>query len=280
MKLKKLVLLTAITAALGSVNLFASFADEVEEEALQVGWVEVSAGNWQYFDTAGNRVVSKWIPAEEGDGRGNQVWFYVDGSGNMVANRTLTIDGTAYTFAEDGSWIDPSSSYQGAPRGAFSNTTFSNSWSNIRLNFPTMSYSADLDELLGYEDYFNDDDFASVGKPKLTYDFMVETTSHGDTLELYYADMNAMPGMSSAEFANAMAAIYAKTDYYTVKAGASDVNLCGQTYTKISLLNDVDFQKDLYCRKQDQYMVVLAATAEAGRMSALDNVIAGISAAR
>ena len=81
MKLKKLVLLTAITAALGSVNLFASFADEVEEEALQVGWVEVSAGNWQYFDTAGNRVVSKWIPAEEGDGRGNQVWFYVDGSG-------------------------------------------------------------------------------------------------------------------------------------------------------------------------------------------------------
>ena len=244
--------------------MFASFADEVEEEALQVGWVEVSAGNWQYFDTAGNRVVSKWIPAEEGDGRGNQVWFYVDGSGNMVANRTLTIDGTAYTFAEDGSWIDPSSSYQGAPRGAFSNTTFSNSWSNIRLNFPTMSYSADLDELLGYEDYFNDDDFASVGKPKLTYDFMVETTSHGDTLELYYADMNAMPGMSSAEFANAMAAIYAKTDYYT----------------KISLLNDVDFQKDLYCRKQDQYMVVLAATAEAGRMSALDNVIAGISAAR
>lgn len=279
MKLKKLVLLTAITAALGSIHLFTSFADEVEEEALQVGWVEVSSGNWQYFDTAGNRVVSKWIPAEEGDGRGNQVWYYVDGSGNMVSNRTLTIDGTAYTFAEDGSWIDPSSSYQGAPRGTFSNTTFSNSWSNIRLNFPTMSYSADLDELLGYEDYFDDDDFASVGKPKLTYDFMVETTSYGDTLELYYADMNTMPNMSSVEFANAMAAIYAKTDYYTVKAGASDVNVGGQTYTKISLLNDVDSQKDLYCRKQDQYMVVITATTEAGRMSALDNVIAGISTA-
>lgn len=275
MKLKKVLMIMTMTAALGSIGVFSSVA-AVDEENIQVGWVE-SGDNWYYLDQNGNRVKG-WVEAEDGDGRGNRVWYYLDASGVMVTNRTMNIGGKDYTFGEDGAYVE-GSDYQGASRGSFANTTFTNSWSNIKLTFPSMTYTAGEEELKGYEDYYVDDDFAAIGKPKLSYDFMVETNRDGDSLELYYADMSTNAAMTPAQFAQAMAGILAKTDYYAVKANVTDVTVGGQNYTKISLLNDVDIQKDLYCRKQDNYMVVLTATAESGRIGSLDSLISSITTA-
>lgn len=273
MKLKKVLMLMTMTAALGSIGVFSSIA-AVDEESIQVGWVE-SGDNWYYLDQNGNRVTG-WVEAEEGDGRGHRVWYYMDASGIMVTNRTMNIGGKEYTFGEDGSYVE-GADYQGATRGSFSGTTFTNGWSNIKVSFPSMAYSYGTEDLKGYEDYYVDSDYAAIGQPKLSYDFMVETNGDGDTLELYYADMSANAAMTPAQFAQAMAGILAKTDYYTIKANAVDVTVGGQTYTKISLLNDVDVQKDLYCRKQDSYMVVLTATADSGRIGSLDSLISTIT---
>lgn len=273
MRLKKVIMIMTMTAALGSIGIFSSIA-AVDEESIQVGWV-ASGDNWYYLDNNGNRVTG-WVEAEEGDGRGNRVWYYMDAGGVMVTNRTMNIGGKEYTFGEDGAYVE-GADYQGASLGTFSGSTFTNNWSNIKVTFPSMNYSEGTEELKGYEDYFSDNDYAAIGKPKLSYDFMVETNSSGATLELYYADMSAAPTMTPAGYAQAMAVILAKTDYYTVKANVSDVTVGGQTYTKISLVNDVDMQKDLYCRKQDQYMVVLSATAETGGIGSLNSIISSIT---
>lgn len=275
MKFKKAIMILTMTAAMGSTGIFTSMA-AVDEESIQVGWVE-SGDKWYYLDQNGNRKTG-WVEAEEGDGRGNRVWYYLDSSGVMVTNRTMNIGGKEYTFGEDGAYVE-GANYDGASRGSFSGSTFTNGWSNIKVTFPTMNYSADAEELKGLEDYYVDDDFAAIGKPKLSYDFMVETNSHGDSLELYYADMSANQTMTPAAFAQAMATILNKSDYYTIKANVTDVTVGGQTYAKISLVNDVDLQRDLYCRKQDHYMVVLTATAETGRSSSMDSLVNSISTA-
>ncbi|MFR8165503.1 MAG: hypothetical protein ACLU8D_05440 [Enterocloster sp.] len=108
MKLRKVLLLTAATAALGSMNVISAFADAVvveedgsirnsapaettegatDTESMLYGWTE-QGSNWVYYDGKGN-TVKGWIKAEGGDGRGNEVWFYTDPeTGLMVANQT------------------------------------------------------------------------------------------------------------------------------------------------------------------------------------------------
>ena len=105
MKLKKVMLMTALAAAIGSVNMVTALADENETET-KYGW-EGSGNTWRYYDSNGN-LKSGWIKAEEGDGRGNDVWYYIDPSTNlMIYNTTRTIDGVSYTFSDDGSWVAP-----------------------------------------------------------------------------------------------------------------------------------------------------------------------------
>ena len=103
MKLKKVMLMTALAAAIGSVNMVTALADENETET-KYGW-EGSGNTWRYYDSNGN-LKSGWIKAEDGDGRGNDVWYYIDPSTNlMIYNTTRTIDGVSYTFSDDGSWL-------------------------------------------------------------------------------------------------------------------------------------------------------------------------------
>ena len=105
MKLKKVMLMAALAAAIGSVNMVTALADENETEA-KYGW-EGSGNTWRYYDSNGN-LKSGWIKAEDGDGRGNDVWYYIDPSTNlMIYNTTRTIDGVSYTFSDDGSWVAP-----------------------------------------------------------------------------------------------------------------------------------------------------------------------------
>ena len=75
MKLKKVMLMAALAAAIGSVNMVTALADENETEA-KYGW-EGSGNTWRYYDSNGN-LKSGWIKAEDGDGRGNDVWYYID----------------------------------------------------------------------------------------------------------------------------------------------------------------------------------------------------------
>ena len=105
MKLKKVMLMAALAAAIGSVNMVTALADENETET-KYGW-EGSGNTWRYYDSNGN-LKSGWIKAEDGDGRGNDVWYYIDPSTNlMIYNTTRTIDGVSYTFSDDGSWVAP-----------------------------------------------------------------------------------------------------------------------------------------------------------------------------
>ena len=74
MKLKKVMLMAALAAAIGSVNMVTALADENETET-KYGW-EGSGNTWRYYDSNGN-LKSGWIKAEDGDGRGNDVWYYI-----------------------------------------------------------------------------------------------------------------------------------------------------------------------------------------------------------
>ena len=86
MKLKKVMLMAALAAAIGSVNMVTALADENETEA-KYGW-EGSGNTWRYYDSNGN-LKSGWIKAEDGDGRGNDVWYYIDPSTNLMIYNTI-----------------------------------------------------------------------------------------------------------------------------------------------------------------------------------------------
>ena len=108
MKLKKIMLMTAMAAAIGSVNMVSALADETATGETKFGWECDANNNWRYYNADGN-LATGWIKAEEGDGRGNAVWYYIDPTSQiMVSNVTRNIGGVDYTFNEDGSWVDPS----------------------------------------------------------------------------------------------------------------------------------------------------------------------------
>ena len=77
MKLKKVMLMAALAAAIGSVNMVTAFADETASGETKYGWESDAKNNWRYYDKDGN-LASGWIKSEEGDGRGNEVWYYID----------------------------------------------------------------------------------------------------------------------------------------------------------------------------------------------------------
>ena len=114
MKLKKVMLMAALAAAIGSVNMVTAFADETASGETKYGWESDAKNNWRYYDKDGN-LASGWIKSEEGDGRGNEVWYYIDPATHiMVSNTTRNIDGVDYTFGDDGSWVAPRTT---APKG-------------------------------------------------------------------------------------------------------------------------------------------------------------------
>ena len=128
MKLKKVMLMAALAAAIGSVNMVTAFADETASEETKYGWESDAKNNWRYYDKDGN-LASGWIKSEEGDGRGNEVWYYIDPATHiMVSNTTRNIDGVDYTFGDDGSWVAPRTT---APKGHITGGRYYNTWSNL-----------------------------------------------------------------------------------------------------------------------------------------------------
>lgn len=262
MKFKKVLLVAAMTAAFGAMNMFAAFADD----EINAGW-NVQNGNWYYYNESGVMVRNAWIEAENGDGRGNEVWYYVDSDGRMLANETRVIDGVSYYFNEDGSWLKP---YQGATKGSLSGKTFTNSWSNIRLTnmigTPDTSYEA--------EDLFSGSEYAAIGSPKITHDLYL-TTDYGD-LEIYYVDMSKKSDMDAASFASALAQVE-KGSNGSVSA-VTTVTVGGQNYSKVTVTKKKQ-QKDFYCRKQDQFMVVIYASGNVADSAELTSLVNSITTA-
>ncbi len=65
MKLKKVMLMAALAAAIGSVNMVTAFADETASGETKYGWESDAKNNWRYYDKDGN-LASGWIKSEEG----------------------------------------------------------------------------------------------------------------------------------------------------------------------------------------------------------------------
>ena len=99
MKLKKVMLMAALAAAIGSVNMVTAFADETASGETKYGWESDAKNNWRYYDKDGN-LASGWIKSEEGDGRGNEVWYYIDREQllrrDISQEEDITIPGRTY----------------------------------------------------------------------------------------------------------------------------------------------------------------------------------------
>ena len=59
MKLKKVMLMAALAAAIGSVNMVTAFADETASGETKYGWESDAKNNWRYYDKDGNLASAK-----------------------------------------------------------------------------------------------------------------------------------------------------------------------------------------------------------------------------
>lgn len=286
MKLRKALLLTTMTAAIASMNMFAAFADTevavedqqeeavvvtTDQESLKTGW-DGSGSVWRYYDENGN-LVSGWIPAEGGDGRGNEVWYYIDPATMlMVYNETRVIDGVSYSFGEDGSWVAP---YVTAPKGKLTGGSFFNTWSNIKIPQVIGSTNTDYEA----EDQFAGASYASIGSPKLTHDLYM-STDFGD-LEIFYLDMAQKPEMDAAAFAAELGNIEkGKTGTLSAVGTAAVGN---QQYATISITKPgrrKASQTTYYCRKQDGYMVIICTSGYEADANAMADIVNTITTAQ
>lgn len=279
MRLEKALLLAAMTAAIGSMSVFAAFADEAPtddtvavEESQKLGW-DGSGSTWRYYDENGN-LTSGWIKAEGGDGRGAEVWYYIDPTTQlMVYNETRVINGVSYTFGEDGSWVAPIPT---APKGKLSGGSYYNTWSNLRIEQIIGNAHNDVEA----EDQLSGDDYASIGSPKLTHDLMMET-DFGD-LEIYYANMQNKPDMDAAAFAAELGNLEkGKTGQLSE---VETVTIANQNYAKIAITRTNSKGKQrvqtYYCRKQEGFMVILSTYCSASDAGAMADIVNSITTAQ
>lgn len=253
MKLRKVITLAFMTAAIGTISVFSSFADEMtaEEKAdaaeanTLFGWVQ-RGSDWYYYDSNG-AMFTGWLKEPGGDGRGNEVWFYLEPSnGVMVANQTRVIDNVSYTFGEDGSWVAP---VKVAPKGKISGRTYKNAWANL-------SVDGIIGDILNEddEDLYANGDYAAVGSPKRSVDLHIETAQGGE-LVISFLNMKSKPDMTAEAFVK---------EFGNIEKGAkgtasevSTVKIAGQDYAKVTTRGRSS-SNDYYCRKQDGYMILIA----------------------
>ena len=165
MKLKKVMLMAALAAAIGSVNMVTAFADETASGETKYGWESDAKNNWRYYDKDGN-LASGWIKSEEGDGRGNEVWYYIDPATHiMVSNTTRNIGGVDYTFGDDGSWVAPRTT---APKGHITGGRYYNTWSNLCIPQIIGTTESDFEAA----DQYTGGEYAAIGSPSLTHDLI------------------------------------------------------------------------------------------------------------
>jgi len=266
MKLKKLMLMAALAAAIGSVNMVTAFADENETET-KYGW-EGDGNTWRYYDANGN-LKSGWIKAEEGDGRGNEVWYYIDPATNlMIYNTTRTIDGVSYSFGEDGSWVAP---VQTAPKGHVTGGRYYNTWSNLCVPQIVGSTINDYEAA----DQYTGTDYASIGSPSLTHDLYM-STDFGD-VEVYYLNMKNKPEMDAQTFANSLAGI--EKGQKGQSTAAETVTIANQQYSKVTVTGKKT-QRAFYCRKQGGYMVVIQTSGRIKDVAALESIVMAMTTAQ
>ena len=265
MKLKKVMLMAALAAAIGSVNMVTALADEAETK---YGW-EGSGNTWRYYEADGSLKNGGWVKAEEGDGRGNEVWYYIDPTSHlMVYNTTRTIDGVSYTFNEDGSWVAPAVT---APKGHVTNNKFYNTWAN--LCFPQVIGTTEVKEDVA--EVFIGSSYAAVGSPYRTQDFCMNT-DFGD-VEVYYLDMKNKPEMDAPSFAAAFAAI--EKEQKGQASEVSTVTIANQQYSKVSVTGKKT-TSTYYCRKQGGYMIVIQTTGKTKNAGSLESIVMNMTTAQ
>lgn len=266
MKLKKVMLMAALAAAIGSVNMVTALADENETEA-KYGW-EGSGNTWRYYDSNGN-LKSGWIKAEDGDGRGNDVWYYIDPSTNlMIYNTTRTIDGVSYTFSDDGSWVVP---VQTAPKGHVTGGRYYNTWSNLCIPQIIGTTESDFEAA----DQYTGGEYAAIGSPSLTHDLYM-STDFGD-VEVYYLNMKDKQDMDAQTFANTLAGIEkGQKGQATI---AETVTIANQQYSKVTV-SGKKTSRTYYCRKQDGYMVVVRTTGRTKDVASLNSIVMSMTTAQ
>lgn len=268
MKLKKVMLMAALAAAIGSVNMVTAFADETATGETKFGWECDANNNWRYYNADGSQAV-EWIKAEEGDGRGNAVWYYIDPTSKvMIFNTTRNINGVDYTFNEDGSYVEPAVT---APKGHVTDNRFYNTWSNLCI--PEIKGTQEVkddvaDEFIGAE-------FAAIGSPYRTQDFCMNADP-GD-VEIYYLDMKNKPDMDAQTFANAFAGILKSQKGQASQAVAATV--ANQQYFKVTVTGKKNTSA-YYCRKQDGYMVVISTSGRTKNAAALESIVMNMTTAQ
>lgn len=268
MKLKKVMLMAALAAAIGSVNMVTAFADETASGETKYGWESDAKNNWRYYDKDGN-LASGWIKSEEGDGRGNEVWYYIDPATHiMVSNTTRNIDGVDYTFGDDGSWVAPRTT---APKGHITGGRYYNTWSNLCI--PQIIGTTETKEDVG-DDYIGSE-YNAIGNPYRTQDLCM-STDNGD-VEIYYLDMKNKPDMDAQTFVNTLVGIEKAQKGQATQAAA--VTIANQQYYKASVTGKKT-TNTYYCRKQDGYMVVIYTNGRIKNASALDSIVMNITIAQ
>ncbi len=266
MKLKKVMLMAALAAAIGSVNMMTALADEAEVET-KYGW-EGDGNTWRYYDANGN-LASGWIKSEEGDGRGNDVWYYIDPTSHlMIYNTTRTIDGVSYTFSEDGSWVAP---VQTAPKGHITGGRYYNTWANLCVPQIIGSAISDYDAA----EQYTSSEYASIGSPTLTHDLYM-STDFGD-MEVYYLNMKNKQDMDAQTFANTLAGI--EKGQKGQATAAETVTIANQQYSKVTVTGKKT-TRAFYCRKQEGYMVVVQTTGRIKDAATLEGLVMAMTTAQ
>ncbi len=268
MKLKKIMLMTAMAAAIGSVNMVSALADETATGETKFGWECDANNNWRYYNVDGN-LATGWIKAEEGDGRGNAVWYYIDPTSQiMVSNVTRNIGGVDYTFNEDGSWVEPAVT---APKGHITGGRYYNTWSNLCV--PQIIGSTETKDDVA-EEYIGSE-YAPVGNPYRTQDLCMDTDF--GSLEVFYLDMKNKPDMDAQTFANTFAGIQKSQKGQATQAVT--VTVANQEYSKVTVTGKKNTDA-YYCRKQGGYMVVIYTSGRTKNAAALESVVMNMTTAQ
>lgn len=261
MKLKKVMLMAALAAAIGSVNMMTALADEADAET-KYGW-EGDGNTWRYYDANGN-LASGWIKAEQGE-----VWYYIDPASHlMIYNTTRTIDGVSYTFNEDGSWVAP---VQTAPKGHITGGRYYNTWSNLCVPQIVGTAVSDFEAA----EQYTGSEYAAIGSPSLTHDLYM-STDFGD-VEVYYLNMKNKQGMDAQTFANTLAGI--EKGQKGQATAAETVTIANQQYSKVTVTGKKT-SRTFYCRKQGDYMVVIQTTGRIKDAGSLDSIVMSMTTAQ
>ena len=268
MKLKKVMLMAALAAAIGSVNMVTAFADETASGETKYGWESDAKNNWRYYDKDGN-LASGWIKSEEGDGRGNEVWYYIDPATHiMVSNTTRNIGGVDYTFGDDGSWVAPRTT---APKGHITGGRYYNTWSNLCIPQIIGTTESDFEAA----DQYTGGEYAAIGSPSLTHDLYM-STDFGD-VEVYYLNMKDKQDMDAQTFANTLAGI--EKGQKGQATTAETVTIANQQYSKVTV-SGKKTSRTYYCRKQDGYMVVVQTTGRTKDAASLNSIVMSMTTAQ